>query len=232
MKALFLDFDGVVIDSIEECFVLSYELYYGLQGNEENFKNIRSYFYKYRGIVRPAYQYLSLMKSINKKLSSEEVDVIDTFHDIDNATRDEDRDRFEYLFFSLRKYYQNDKEKWIKNNPLTSYGATLVNKDLASTYIITTKNIESVNLILEKYNISVAGIYDKDAYSKYGDKGSIIKAYLDNQDKYEKVVFVDDAVEHLDTVNDSRVETFFADWGYGKNTNYEVFTEDMWVLGG
>ena len=39
----------------------------------------------------------------------------------------------------------------------------------------------------------------------------------------QDALFLDDAVEHLDTIKDRRVKCFFADWGYGENSSYEVY---------
>ena len=43
-------------------------------------------------------------------------------------------------------------------------------------------------------------------------------------DKFEikEAVFLDDAIEHLETVNDPRVICLFADWGYGENSNFKI----------
>lgn len=231
MDVLFLDFDGVIIDSVDECFKLSYEVYYGTKGNAYSYSIIRDYFYQYRGLVRPAYQYLALMNAIEKKMQDKLYNIGTEFiSEVDSLGRD-DSSVFEYQFFALRAYYQKDKEKWIKVNPLTEYGETLIGSTLGSTYVITTKNIESVELILNHYGIKVAGIFDKEDYNKLGDKGEIIKCYLDNNKQYTKAIFVDDAIEHLDSAVDPRIESYFADWGYGINTFYNNFSEDMWQLG-
>ena len=47
--------------------------------------------------------------------------------------------------------------------------------------------------------------------------------------KENEGVFIDDTVEHLETVSDNRVRWFFADWGYGKNKGYQVLNQETWV---
>jgi len=223
MNVLFLDFDGVVIDSIEECFILSYELYYGFSSDNGINSNIKKLFYQYRGLVRPAHQYLSLMKAIDKKNLGEEVDIKNEFNILINKIDKVERNRFEFSFFSLRAYYQKDKKKWLELNQLTDYGKCLIGKKLDSTYILTTKNKTSVDLVLKHYGISVSGVFDKEHYDEFGNKGIIISNFLDDNDQYTKAIFVDDAVEHLDSVKDNRVRCYFADWGYGENTHYDIY---------
>ena len=42
-------------------------------------------------------------------------------------------------------------------------------------------------------------------------------------------IFIDDAVGHLKTVTDKRVECYFADWGYGENDDYNVLDKSDWA---
>ena len=223
MNVLFLDFDGVVIDSIEECFGLSYEIYFGLSSKNKPDKQVKELFYQYRGLVRPAYEYFGLMRAIDKYCHNSCLNIEDEFQSSVKNMKKADCDLFSHCFFSLRAYYQEDKQAWINANQLTDYGKSLIGENLNSTYILTTKNRESVKLILEYYDISVAGIFDKKDYEVTGNKGKLISNFLDENEHYTRAVFVDDAVEHLDSVKDSRVDCYFADWGYGENTHYEVF---------
>ena len=60
-------------------------------------------------------------------------------------------------------------------------------------------------MILNHYNIVVAGIYDKEDYKDYGDKGKIMTDFIDGSDQYDEIIFVDDATEHLDSATDKRI---------------------------
>ena len=50
----FLDFDGVIIDSIEECYQVSFETYYAYADFAFSRSEYKNLFYKYRGLVGPA----------------------------------------------------------------------------------------------------------------------------------------------------------------------------------
>jgi hypothetical protein len=113
-------------------------------------------------------------------------------------------------------------------NPLTPFGQTLKDKKLPDTFFITTKDAVSVNHISKHYNIETGDVFDKETYLRFGSKGKIITNFLDEQNVYNSAIFVDDAVEHLDTVEDSRVQCYFANWGYGNNRNYPEYTPDLW----
>ena len=39
----------------------------------------------------------------------------------------------------------------------------------------------------------------------------------------KSAIFVDDATENLETVSDSRIKCYFADWGYGENNNFPIY---------
>ena len=64
-----LDLDGVIINSIEECYINSKITFYG--EDKTNTKE-KDYFYKYRGMVGPAFQYYFLMKAISSRKNIKE----------------------------------------------------------------------------------------------------------------------------------------------------------------
>ena len=47
-----------------------------------------------------------------------------------------------------------------------------------------------------------------------------------SENNIKEAIFLDDVIEHLETVKDSRVRCLFADWGYGVNSNYELYQWD------
>ncbi|NOY72903.1 MAG: hypothetical protein GXP14_11100 [Gammaproteobacteria bacterium] len=228
--AVFLDFDGVVVDSIRECYIVSRDAYYGMSGTSHE-KLVENWFYKYRGLVRPPHHYCAIHQVIEKVISEEkDVNAIrfaNLFQQAVVATESQ-RGKFESIFFALRHYNQEQKDYWFSLNPLTGYGKTLVNQKFPNYFIVTTKDEHSVRMLLEYYGISVAEIYSKDDYEQYGNKGVIIDRVMNCNPQFEKGVFIDDAVEHLDTVNNPKVDCYFADWGYGINNGYEIFRPEDW----
>ena len=221
MKAFFLDFDGVIVDSIKECYLISKDLYYGFTNINSN-DNHRKTFYKFRGLVNPPSEYLVLHKAIEYYSKDNSIDFESRFNELKSAIAQSEKKKFEYLFFQLRKYYQKDIDNWLLLHRVTRFGMSLLDKKLPNYFIITTKNRESVKLLLDYYKIRITGIFDIKDYKKFGSKGKMISNFLDNSE-YDQAVFIDDSVENLSSVGDERIKCFFADWGYGTNTIYEKF---------
>lgn len=224
MQATFLDFDGVIIDSIYECFIISRDTYYGSRsfGDEDRIKEL---FWKYRGLVGPAYQYLVLFKAIDNCIGLLEFDLEREFCYLDQNIDLKTKNEFEESFFSTRKFYQKDLKQWLSLNPLTEYGKTLCERPNTDCFIITTKDKDSVRLLLKHHRIKMIEIFDKTDYHTCHSKGNIITDFLNNHPEYTDAIFVDDYEKHLDSANDKRITCYFADWGYGQNSHkYENFT--------
>jgi len=222
MKAVFLDFDGVIIESIEECFLLSKDIYYGFANFKYDINVYKKIFYNYRGLVNPPSEYMVLHKTIECYLKNNSLDFKLKFAELKKCVNLDQKSKFECLFFQLRKYYQKDINNWLSLHQITDFGKTLQNKKLVDYFIVTTKNKESARLLLNYYNIKIENIFDIKNYKLLGSKGKVISSFLDNS-KYNQAVFIDDAVENLDSANDKRIKCYFADWGYGTNITYENF---------
>ncbi|MDA9729471.1 hypothetical protein N9V06_00630 [SAR86 cluster bacterium] len=220
----FIDLDGVIIDSIHECFSISLQAFYGKK-NFKKYEETKNLFFEYRGLVNPAKEYLVLMQSIDnfRKKINQKVSFRDEFKFLNNKISKEDKLKFEKKFFSLRKEYQkNDIKAWMELNPLTDFGKTLVNKKLENHFIITAKNYDASKIILDFYKIKVSKIFAKDDIEEYGNKGTLISSILDKYGK-NKAIFIDDHTDNLDFVCDSRVNCYFANWGYGTNSSYPIY---------
>lgn len=223
----FLDLDGVIIDSIEECYQISLETYFGYAKFPFPVSEYKDLFYKYRGLVGPARQYLCLHRAIEKYCShsagAETSNVEDLFCKFTECTSTAEADEFERKFFFSRSLRQEKNfAAWIKLNPLTEFGQSLIKNEMQNICIITTKNKKATQAILQFYQIPVMDIFANDEIKSAGSKGALISKVLDSKAESE-ALFIDDSVEHLNTVTDKRVKCFFACWGYGNNTNYPFY---------
>jgi phosphoglycolate phosphatase-like HAD superfamily hydrolase len=229
MEAVFLDFDGVIVDSVKECYIVSRDVFFAgsLEGKESS--EHERLFYQYRGLVKPAHQYLFLHQAIASYISESSSGVIELFNEKEKTTSLSEIESFETDFFSRREFYQRDLEDWLKMNPLTDYGKFLQGKNLNKYYIVTTKNKKSVELLLAHYEIGIEKIYDKEYCKIPGGKGAVISQIM-GKNSMDSSFFVDDVVGHLETVKDKRVKCFFASWGYGINKGYPVFNKELWEV--
>jgi hypothetical protein len=226
MKATFLDFDGVIIDSIKECFIVSKEQYFEID-NKLVSNAHKSLFFKWRGITGPAWQFLVLHRAIAAFLVDNKQDIRSLFHHMCENIDAAERRKIEQHFFSIRKKYQADLEKWFLLNPLTEYGLFLQEHTLDNYHIVTTKNREAVEMLLDHYQIKIRSIFDVEDYHKWQTKGRVIFSVMEKSGAQEGI-FVDDSVVHLDTIDDSRITCYFAPWGYGENTFYPNFEKRFW----
>ena len=78
--------------------------------------------------------------------------------------------------------------------------------------------------MLRHFGIRLKNIFDKNDYNKMGSKGDIITNIL-NRTKYREAIFIDDSIDHLKSVNDSRVKCYLADWGYTINDTNGIFSK-------
>lgn len=222
----FIDMDGVIIDSIEECYMISKEAYFkdnSFNYDEDAYKKI---FFNFRGFVRPPYEYFCLHQTIENYYDQDfsDSEFINFFNNSSKNCSLHSQKTFEQIFFSIRYKYQNENfGSWIKMNPLTLFGKTLISKQNYKIYIITTKDHITTKAILEHHNIFVDKIYSNEDIRYAGTKGHLISNLMDELDEQEGF-FIDDSVEHLHTVKDKRIKCYFADWGYGKNTDYPTYS--------
>lgn len=220
----FYDLDGVVIYSAGECFVTSAKVYYGFCDDKSEFAEIQSLFLRHRGLVGPASRYLCLHRAIEQFLSGSASDIADAFLDIEKKTEVKELAMFEESMFALRRAWINcDLQSWAALNPLTEFGRYLQKCDGSATYILTTKDATSAATILDFYKISYAKVFAASDVADAGSKGRLIVEYLDRE-RIDRTVFLDDSPDHLDTAVDPRINCYFADWGYGVNRGYRIFT--------
>ena len=227
MNAVFLDFDGVIIDSVKECYFVSRDLFRDLESQKEVTQKQETLFFKYRGIAGPAWQMFVLQKAIAHHIQGDPRDIPTLFHEICNQLEDNAREKLENSFFQVRKKYQAKPKEWFNLNPLTEYGKSLQNRSLPNYHIVTTKNKCAVEQLLEHYRIGIPSIYDVEVYRNFKSKGAIIEMIMD-EFGYQTAIFLDDSTDHLDTIQDSRIKCYFADWGYGENTTYPVYPKKLW----
>ena len=107
---------------------------------------------------------------------------------------------------------------------MTKFGIYIKDHIKDNIVIVTTKDVESAKKIITYYNINVKSIYGNNDVRYAGSKGSLLD-YILSISTYDKMIFIDDYVGHLDTVKNDNIECCFADWGYGENTNYKLFND-------
>lgn len=220
---LLWDFDGVIIDSIDECLLTSYNAFLKYQNLSGEFIwvlndiliSYRKEFYRTRKYVRLAGEYYILHKAITNNIS---IDSYSTFKKLlrDNAEAVAD---FQNLFFSIRnKFRSNFPQYWLElHRPYPEIISQWYNlKKYFDFYIVSNKDSKSISLILGNIGLSIRknNMLGADFSSS---KRKIIEHILSTTNiTANRVFFIDDNYQHLLDLSDMGIKLFFACWGYGE----------------
>lgn len=222
-KILCLDFDGVIADSRAECMELSLECY--MVQNESNRSHVsenldaaRTFFFKHRGLVRPARNFYALwhwaLYKQNMTISGSALEAL-------ASEMENELDTFEKRFFAERHHrLQTDPEQFLSLNPLFSGVASTWRSLSSPLYIVSTKDKESIAFILKHHNLSSTEIFGRGTLSKVAVMNRICET---NKISQADILFVDDNALHLSDAKDAGFTTCWASWGYGPPSNDSDF---------
>ncbi len=221
MKYLALDFDGVISDSIKECLVTAFNAFSSQQGNSVFRTDISQFspediqtFERTRSFIRRGEDYVFLLKAAAEKVPIRSQIDFDTFTEGYESLRSVYRECFYAQRLKLQSEYL---EEWLNLNALYPNIETFLQKvhDPACIFIVTTKDLASVQLILNAHGIELSPDQLFQATKQYR-KPQIINHILDEyQIASNQIVFIDD---HADTIIEVSKKTdvlcYFAEWGY------------------
>ena len=216
IEVLILDFDGVLCDSREECLQLSLKCFLEVCDKDILDKiNIplttaKEVFRSRRGYVRPAQNFFLLWSWITtfpeKKLDINQFEALSL--DYKKQLRD-----FEILFFATRRKMISERpNEFVKLNPLYDGAKELLSTLKIPVYIVSTKDEDSISLLLKSNGVEVNKVFGFGSQSKAECVLSIISSESSQPDR---TAFIDDNPAHLDDVDKVGVNTFWASWGYG-----------------
>ena len=117
-----------------------------------------------------------------------------------------------------RRNSANDPEAFVSLNPFYSGVVETWKAFSMPTYIVSTKDRKSIELLLRSKNISVDGVFGFGPKSKRENIAMIIDKHAINP---KALAFVDDNPLHLWDVANAGVQTFWASWGYGPEDKHE-----------
>lgn len=211
---LFMDFDGVICDSFQECLESAYEVYFSL--NRGGYRSSIDGDVVRRGAeIRPFvlsgedFYYIPYAIENGYEISSQiEFDALKermkSYHS--QISRE---------FYRIRDYKKlNDTSAWLSANKLydgmKKYLPTLIEE--WDFYIVTTKDDSSVIKILSYNDIHLC--HSRIKGKRVGkSKNAIINEILELSGK-NKAYFIDDSIQNLTSIRNDGVECFLAEWGY------------------
>lgn len=215
---IFLDFDGVLFDTVKEAYIVSvlstgkFKSISEIDIHTDHYQNFR----KLRYLISPAWNYKYLLNVID---TNDDLKIMkkNLQGDILKASK-KDYKLFEENFFYTRSYLIREfPEDWLKLNLPFPFLEKIKNtyfqyKNLF--YIITTKDKETVLKLLDLQNMKFdkSRVFDKDDYSKFGGKKNIINSLM-SSDSYG--IFIDDSFKHIQECSEiNGLKCFQPNWGY------------------
>ena len=230
----FLDFDGVICDSIYECFVSSWIAYYKhltkIIPSETYLKEIEL-FKEFRPYIRRGADYLLIHKIINQ---GKTIKNQNDFNILEKKEGDKTMDNFHDLFYLVRNELINsDKDYWLGLNliypKLKKYLLSI--STLKTFYILSTKKAEFIHEILLSNNINWD--INRIIYSGKDKKVDIINNIMLKL-KISNSYFIDDQIDHFLNNPYDNIKCFLASWGYVKDSwlaqnKIPIVDEDLWV---
>jgi hypothetical protein len=212
---LFLDFDGVICDSLDECIISSLYAYFRLYRKKETepvslavdfkkrFNNLRPY-------VRHGEDYLVIQQILEQGQGVANQGEFDT---IIEKHRDK-MGLYKELFYKARNFFLgNHAAFWYHLNtlfpPMTRYLESACTSPYV--YILSTKRGDFIRAILEDHRIQMP---EERILVAWGVKKlDFISSILDKEGG-EQAYFIDDQVHHLLHNTDQRIIPCLAAWGY------------------
>lgn len=223
-KLILWDFDGVIIDSMQECLLTSYNAFLSFGNSEAQSvsltaipASVSEHFFKFRKYVRPAGEYYLMHQSL---VESEDIATPEAYQRYVKLKKDK-ISAFQPLFFQQRNSFrQENEQEWLELHQVYPhiFGAW---ERLQMDYkfiVVSNKDKRSIKMLLDHFHLGpVSEIYGSDfSNNKYEIIQHLIKSkHLSHAD----VVFVDDHAGHLRDVQPLGVKLGFANWGFGTIPN-------------
>jgi len=210
--AIVFDFDGVIINSIDECYYVGVEAYNKIGGNLKICKKTKNLYKKARPYIRITEDHLPtfymiekgffnsrLLKSIRKKLKKREREYVKKFYEIRKELQKKDIKKWSLMhepFNDIIKIINRNIKKW-------------------NIFISTTKNKEAVKILLRSIdlNIPFSKIFSREFST---DKSEHIKEISKRYGIEERnIIFIDDNLENLKNIKiKTKAIPLLASWGY------------------
>lgn len=212
-KFVFLDFDGVIVDSAKEAYamaVLATGFYRQLKDIDFDSAHCKK-FLSQRYNIGPAWNYYYLLEAI--KNGNEE-----DFSDFLPNEPGQKAREFQIKFFATRSVIREHFwDSWLALNSLYNGSGEFISliNEMENIAIVTTKDSPTVEALLKKYGVSKkVDIFDSKSYEKFGCKSLFMDNYIKTKG-IENAIFVDDSKSHIDKCSwVSKLETIQALWGY------------------
>lgn len=216
LKAIILDFDGVLFNTVREAYAIAMITTGKYKKiSDIDFKNSHyALFSSYRYLISPAWNYYYLLQAL------ETDNIKNNYINMLESASEHEYEEFEEIFFKTRiTVRKKDYEAWLRLNipyPFLSKISNYIHRNPGTWYIVTTKDRETVEKLLDLENIFIKkeNIFDKEDYAVSQSKQGVIAKIMRNK-QVSDGFFIDDSRKHLtDCSRLKNLQLIQPDWGY------------------
>ena len=230
---IFLDFDGVLCDSVKEAYILTRFAYFGIDVYKPIEPDIYKKFLSNRYLISnsPQYYYLTKINNENKEFNPDDIKI--KFDELISKEKNKEAEEFNKKFLSKRKeLIENDFEFWDSLETPTLFFnkfKKIINSKNPCIAILSTKNKEAIikKFSSWKLDFNKNFIFDKKDL-KNVTKGEFINNYLNIHKEYSKAILIDDNEDNIKScANIKDIKAYLTSWGYVKNLNNAKNEEEI-----
>ena len=212
---LVLDFDGVICDSVEECFVASWEARFRLHGGAgpvpEPPAGGLAAFAHLRPFVHNGEDFLVILEAVGRGIAVADQAAFDA---LAAGIGQPGLREFKRRFYEAReRFLAEEHARWLRLNRVYPHARAALLAAVAGGVplrILSTKRQPFISEILDANGVRVPAEH---VHHTTGPKVPVVRELL-AASGCEKAVFIDDQVDYLLGLDDPRVEGRLAVWGY------------------
>ena len=212
-RHVFLDFDGVIVDSVMEAYAVAMISTNRCNSIAQIDVNTDHYqrFCKQRCHIGPAWNYFYLMRCLDE---GSDVD----FHKIVPNEPGTEAKLFQRQFFATRdRLRETQWQEWLNLSRLYPGAERFIEllNDNRNISILTTKDKGAVNALLKQFGlVANVTIYDAKSCEKFGCKSLLIDDFM-RKSALNRAMFIDDSYSHLAKCSwVGNLDLVQAKWGY------------------
>jgi phosphoglycolate phosphatase-like HAD superfamily hydrolase len=212
---LVLDFDGVICDSVEECFVSSWEARFRLRGGAgpvpEPPAGGLAAFARMRPFVRNGEDFLVMLEASERGITVSGQGAFDALAAGIGAAMLRD---FKARFYDAReRLLAEERGRWLRMNRVYPHAHTALLAAIAAGLPVRILSTKRSPFILEILAASGIAFPAGDVHHTTGHKVPVVHELL-AASGCDSAVFIDDQVDYLVDLDDPRIDGRLATWGY------------------
>lgn len=232
MKTIFLDFDGVLFDTVLESYLLARYAYFGIEPFDKVDKKEYEIFHSVRYLITHSWHYYYIMELIEKRISNKtfpqeyQKSILQRNIDADSA--------FDKKFQSERSdLIENHFDFWNKLDKPYHFFEKIksISKDF-NILIVSTKNEEAIIRHCKDYSLDIneKNVVGKTKLKQYISKKVFIENYIKKYN-IQNSIFVDDSINTIrECVQIPNLKAYCANWGYVANKKDGLNEEEIFNI--